>query len=175
MSSLIDTTIYIYIIYIYVISYTRIGLNKDKLDSTLVGPATTGNGWTNSILPHPGLITRVPGSTNTRKPWVQIYRLKSRTIAAVSDIYVHNCSYYSTTYRPLMAASKLVGSTATGFSTTNAMLLHPGLITSFPGTVKPVYNDHLMGYSSAFWSSSRWPRATQMSPRRQKLLAGINW
>ena len=24
-------------------------------------------------------------------------------------------------------------------------------------TVKPVYNDHLMGYFSAFWSSSRWP------------------
>ena len=27
-------------------------------------------------------------------------------------------------------------------------------------TVKPVYNDHLMGYFSAFWCSSRWPRAT---------------
>ena len=27
-------------------------------------------------------------------------------------------------------------------------------------TVKPVYNDHPMGYLSAFWSSSRWPRAT---------------
>ena len=26
--------------------------------------------------------------------------------------------------------------------------------------VKPVYNNHLMGYFSAFWSSSRWPRAT---------------
>ena len=24
-------------------------------------------------------------------------------------------------------------------------------------TVKPVYNDHLMAYFSAFWSSSRWP------------------
>ena len=27
-------------------------------------------------------------------------------------------------------------------------------------TVKPVYNDHPMGYFSAFWSSSRWPLAT---------------
>ena len=27
-------------------------------------------------------------------------------------------------------------------------------------TVKPVYNDHLMGYFSAVWSSSRWPMAT---------------
>ena len=27
-------------------------------------------------------------------------------------------------------------------------------------TVKPVYSDHLMGYISAFWGSSRWPRAT---------------
>ena len=27
-------------------------------------------------------------------------------------------------------------------------------------TVKPVYNDHLMGYFSAFWRSSRWPLAT---------------
>ena len=27
-------------------------------------------------------------------------------------------------------------------------------------TVKPVYNDHLMEYFSAFWSSSRWPMAT---------------
>ena len=27
-------------------------------------------------------------------------------------------------------------------------------------TVKPVYNDHLSWYFSAFWSSSRWPRAT---------------
>ena len=30
----------------------------------------------------------------------------------------------------------------------------------YVNTVKPVYNDHLMGYISAFWSSSRWPRAT---------------
>ena len=29
-----------------------------------------------------------------------------------------------------------------------------------PDTVKPVYNDDPMGYFSAFWSSSRWPRAT---------------
>ena len=27
-------------------------------------------------------------------------------------------------------------------------------------TVEPVYNDHLMGYFSAFWSSFRWPKAT---------------
>ena len=27
-------------------------------------------------------------------------------------------------------------------------------------TVKPLYNDYLIGYVSAFWSSSRWPRAT---------------
>ena len=27
-------------------------------------------------------------------------------------------------------------------------------------TVKPVYNDHLVGYFSAFWSPSRWPGAT---------------
>ena len=26
--------------------------------------------------------------------------------------------------------------------------------------MKPVYNDHLVGYFSAFWSCSRWPRAT---------------
>ena len=41
-------------------------------------------------------------------------------------------------------------------------------------TVKPVYNDHIIGYLSAFWSSSRWPRATLMSSRRQKLLARLN-
>ena len=29
-----------------------------------------------------------------------------------------------------------------------------------PCTVKPVDNDHLMGNFSAFWGSSRWPRAT---------------
>ena len=34
------------------------------------------------------------------------------------------------------------------------------LLTWHVYTVKPVYNDHLMGYFSAFWSSSRWPRAT---------------
>ena len=27
-------------------------------------------------------------------------------------------------------------------------------------TVKAFYNDHPMGYVSAFWSSSRWPLAT---------------
>ena len=32
--------------------------------------------------------------------------------------------------------------------------------TSNNCTVKLVYNDHLMGYFSAFWSSSRWPLAT---------------
>ena len=42
-------------------------------------------------------------------------------------------------------------------------------------TMKPVYNDHLMEYFSAFWSSSRWPRATLMSSRRQKLLPRVNW
>ena len=42
-------------------------------------------------------------------------------------------------------------------------------------TVKPVYNDHPMGYFSAFWSSSRWPRATLVSSRSQKLLARVNW
>ena len=42
-------------------------------------------------------------------------------------------------------------------------------------TVKPVYNNHLMGYFSAFWSSSRWPRATYMTSRWQKLLATVNW
>ena len=41
-------------------------------------------------------------------------------------------------------------------------------------TVKPAYNDHLMGYFSAFWSSSRWPKATQMSSSRQRLLARVN-
>ena len=32
-----------------------------------------------------------------------------------------------------------------------------------------------MGYFAAVWISSRWPRATYMSPRRQKLLAKVNW
>ena len=32
-----------------------------------------------------------------------------------------------------------------------------------------------MGNFSAFWSSSRWPWATSMSSRRQKLLARVNW
>ena len=27
-------------------------------------------------------------------------------------------------------------------------------------TVKHIYNDHQIGYLSAFWSLSRWPRAT---------------
>ena len=45
--------------------------------------------------------------------------------------------------------------------------LHPQAYTTMyifmvhvSNTVKPVYNDHVMGYFSAFWSSSRWPRAT---------------
>ena len=39
----------------------------------------------------------------------------------------------------------------------------PGIFllgNQFIATVKPVYNDHLTGYFPAFWSSSRWPRAT---------------
>ena len=35
-----------------------------------------------------------------------------------------------------------------------------GRIIEIMNTMKPVYNDHLMGYFSAFWSSSRWPTAT---------------
>ena len=34
------------------------------------------------------------------------------------------------------------------------------MVLSIKNTVKPVYNDHLMRHFSAFWSSSRWPRAT---------------
>ena len=55
---------------------------------------------------------------------------------------------------------------------------HFGFVPKGPltiNTVKPVYNDHLMGYFSAFWSSARWPRATSMSSRRQKLLARVYW
>ena len=32
-------------------------------------------------------------------------------------------------------------------------------VTNICSTVKPVYNDHLMGYFFAFWGSSRWPKA----------------
>ena len=35
-------------------------------------------------------------------------------------------------------------------------------------TVKPVYNDHFIRYCFVFEGSSRWPRATWMSPRRQR-------
>ena len=49
------------------------------------------------------------------------------------------------------------------------------LLWLYHATVKHVYNDHLMRYFSAFWISSRWPRATMMSSRRQKLLASVNW
>ena len=35
-----------------------------------------------------------------------------------------------------------------------------GINSDMGYTVKPVYNDHLMGYFSAFWTSSRWPGAT---------------
>ena len=42
----------------------------------------------------------------------------------------------------------------------NSDALRRVLSSLFLFTVKPVYNDHLMGYFSAFWSSSRWPRAT---------------
>ena len=52
-------------------------------------------------------------------------------------------------------------------------ILHISLAN--PITMNPVYNDHLMQYFSAFRSSPGWPRATEMSSRRQKLLAGINW
>ena len=49
----------------------------------------------------------------------------------------------------------------------------PGIVWSpiLTNTVKPVYNDHLMGYFSAFWSSSRWPRAKGHLDELQK--AGI--
>ena len=33
-------------------------------------------------------------------------------------------------------------------------------IRIWSNTVKPVYNDHLIGYFFAFWSSSRWPMAS---------------
>ena len=33
-------------------------------------------------------------------------------------------------------------------------------LNSHGNTVKPVYNDHLMGHFAATWSSSRWPLAT---------------
>ena len=41
----------------------------------------------------------------------------------------------------------------------DAWTSHLAIAAAQLGTVKPVYNDHLMGYFSAFWSS-RWPRAT---------------
>ena len=63
------------------------------------------------------------------------------------------------------------GSLALGLSNDCPCAVEASLI----GTVKPVYNDHLMGNFSAFWSSPRWPWATSMSSRRQKLLARVNW
>ena len=45
-------------------------------------------------------------------------------------------------------------------NSTRAASFQDDIRTSTAYTVKPAYNDHLMGYFSAFWSSSRWPRAT---------------
>ena len=38
-------------------------------------------------------------------------------------------------------------------------------------TVKPVYKDHLMGYFSAFWSSSRWPLANLDEPQKAEIVS----
>ena len=48
----------------------------------------------------------------------------------------------------------------TSINYTTSQRLAIGLSIGYIDRVKPVYNDHLMGYFSAFWSSSRWPRAT---------------
>ena len=42
---------------------------------------------------------------------------------------------------------------------------------AFDCTVRPVYNDHLTGYLSAFWSSSRLPRAGIVS--KSKLVPSV--
>ena len=60
--------------------------------------------------------------------------------------------------------------TENAICTISAILSRPQCIT-----VKPVYNDRPIGYLSAFRRSSRWPRATKMSSRRQKLLTQVNW
>ena len=38
-------------------------------------------------------------------------------------------------------------------------------------TVKPVYNDHRMGYFSAFWSSSRWPKGHLDELQKAKIIS----
>ena len=69
-----------------------------------------------------------------------------------------------------------------GYLSESVILMKPPITMRFAKyvhviihTVKPVFYDHLIGYFSAFWSLSRWPRATKMSSRRQILLARVNW
>ena len=41
----------------------------------------------------------------------------------------------------------------------NTLYWNSSIDTKIHDAAKPVYNDHLVGYFSAFWGSSRWPRA----------------
>ena len=79
------------------------------------------------------------------------------TLASITAIYQRRATGFTGRCSTMLASEMVegltckrdAGNTATGNSS-----------NVFYNTVKPVYNDHLMGYFSAFWSSSRWPRAT---------------
>ena len=65
---------------------------------------------------------------------------------------------------PTYATEVDVNGTDAGNSSYTAVTEAGGYIQTHLDTVKPVCNDHLMGHFSAFWS-----------PRRQKLIAGVDW
>ena len=52
---------------------------------------------------------------------------------------------------------------------------YPSFIARKINTVKPVFNNHLMGYFSAFWSSLGGQGPPRWAPERQTLLARVNW
>ena len=78
------------------------------------------------------------------------------------DVTTGNSIFYPSVYNVDIDVLVTAKCFATMLSLTVAFRnsLYPKMNTQKAGTVKPVYNDHIMGYFSAFWISSRWPRAT---------------
>ena len=129
---------------------------------TLYGQVTSCFGRNQSCyLPHN--VTRSTCFFDTVTVWLEI-NLRTKL-----DTNMQQCRFTVKHYR---ATYQYMDSQ---YSARHTVYQWPGAKLVNQKVYKPVYSDHLMGYFSAFWSSSRWPRATKMRSRRHKLFARVNW
>ena len=94
------------------------------------------------------------------------FKVSSTRLVGLLILFVKNCVYQPNRNMLQIIISKsqkllrLLTKKLIPYVLKQFAIFHVNWHTAKENTVKPVYNDHLIGYFPVFWSSSKWPKAT---------------